>query len=327
MTIRRDFLLGGITAGLSCTSPSIWAQGINWPEAPIKIIVPFAAGNASDLLTRMVGERLQAKFGQPVVVENKVGANGMIGMEAVRTAKPDGYSIASATIGILSINQFLYKKMPHDPETDFAYATMIWENCNVFMVSPSHPAKTLQELIAWSRTQAKGASIGASAIGSSPYLASVLFKARTGIPATVVPFPGGAQSLMALMAGDTDFAIDNIASALTLLRAGKVRALAVTSNDRWPTLPDVPTTAESGIKDFVLTSWGALVMPKGTPAAIVNKVSAAVQEMALDADLQQKFMDRGAKLIASTPAQTQAFAASERVKWKEAVQVSGAKLD
>ena len=327
MTIRRDFLLGGITAGLSCTSPSVWAQGVNWPEAPIKIIVPFAAGNASDLLTRMVGERLQAKFGQPVVVENKVGANGMIGMEAVRTAKPDGYSIASATIGTLSINQFLYKKMPHDPETDFAYATMIWENCNVFMVSPSHPAKTLQELIAWSRTQPKGASIGSSAIGSSPYLASVLFKARTGIPATVVPFPGGAQSLMALMAGDTDFAIDNIASALTLIRAGKVRAMAVTSNYRWPTLPDVPTTAESGVNDFILTSWGALVMPKGTPAAIVNKVSAAVQEMALDADLQQKFMDRGAKLIASTPAQTQAFAASERVKWREAVQVSGAKLD
>jgi tripartite-type tricarboxylate transporter receptor subunit TctC len=217
--------------------------------------------------------------------------------------------------------------MPHDPETDFAYATMIWENCNVFMVSPLHPAKTLQELIAWSRTQPKGASIGASAIGSSPYLASVLFKARTGISATIVPFSGGAQSLMALMAGDTDFAIDNIASSLTLIRAGKVRALAVTSKDRWPTLPDVPTTVESGIKDFILTFWGALVMPKGTPAAIVNKISAAVHKMALDADLQQKFMDKGAKLIVSMLAQTQAFGACERVKWKKAVQVSGAKLD
>jgi tripartite-type tricarboxylate transporter receptor subunit TctC len=327
MTTRRDFLLGSMTAGLTCTSPSLWAQTANWPDATIKIVVPFAAGNASDLLTRMVGERLQAKFGQPVVVENKVGANGMIGMEAVRTAKPDGYSIASATIGTLSINQFLYKKMPHDPETDFAYATMIWENCNVFMVAPSHPAKSLQELIAWSRTQAKGASIGSSAIGSSPHLASVLFKARTGIPATVIPFPSGTQSLAALMAGDTDFAIDNIASALTLIRAGKVRALAVTSNDRWPTLPDVATTAESGVKDFVLTSWGALVMPKNTPAAIVNKVSAAVQEMAADSELQQRFMDRGAKLVATTPAQTQTFAATERVKWKEAVLVSGAKID
>lgn len=327
MTTRRDLVLGSIAGGLTSATPSIWAQDTNWPEAPIKIVVPFTAGGASDLLTRMVGERLQAKFGQTVVIENKVGANGMIGMEAVRTAKPDGYSIASATIGTLSINQFLYKKMPHDPETDFAYATMIWENCNVFMVSPAHPAKTLQDLITWSRNQPKGANIGSSAIGSSPYLASVLFKARTGIPATVIPFTGGAQSLVALMAGDTDFAIDNIASALTLIRSGKVRALAVTSNYRWPTLPDVPTTAESGVKDFVLTSWGALVMPKGTPTAIVNKVSAVVQEMAADPDMQQKFMDRGAKLVASTPAQTRTFAASERVKWKEAVQVSGAKID
>jgi tripartite-type tricarboxylate transporter receptor subunit TctC len=327
MTTRRDLVLGGIAVGLTSATPGIWAQNTNWPEAPIKIVVPFTAGNASDLLTRTVGERLQKKFGQPVVIENKVGANGMIGMEAVKAAKPDGYTIASATIGTLSINQFLYKKMPHDPETDFAYATMIWENCNVFMVSPSHPAQTMQELIDWSRNQPKGANIGSSAIGSSPYLASVLFKARTGIPATVIPFTGGAQSLMALIAGDTDFAIDNIASALTLIRSAKVRALAVTSNYRWPTLPDVPTTAESGVKDFVLTSWGALDMPKVTPTAIVNKVSAAVQEMANDPLIQQKFMDKGAKLVASTPAQTQAFAASERVKWKEAVQVSCAKID
>jgi tripartite-type tricarboxylate transporter receptor subunit TctC len=327
MTTRRDLVLGGIAVGLTSATPGMWAQNTNWPEAPIKIVVPFTAGNASDLLTRTVGERLQKKFGQPVVIENKVGANGMIGMEAVKAAKPDGYTIASATIGTLSINQFLYKKMPHDPETDFAYATMIWENCNVFMVSPSHPAQTMQELIDWSRNQPKGANIGSSAIGSSPYLASVLFKARTGIPATVIPFTGGAQSLMALIAGDTDFAIDNIASALTLIRSGKVRALAVTSNYRWPTLPDVPTTAESGVKDFVLTSWGALDMPKVTPTAIVNKVSAAVQEMANDPLIQQKFMDKGAKLVASTPAQTQAFAASERVKRKEAVQVSCAKID
>ena len=326
MTSRRDFVLGGVAAGLSGVAPGVWAEAGNWPDAPIRIVVPFAAGNAADLLTRLVGERLQARFGQPVVVENRVGANGMIGMEAVKVAKPDGYRIASATIGTLSINQFLYKTMPHDPETDFAYSTLIWENCNVFMVAASHPAKNLQELIVWARAQTKGANMGSSAIGSSPYLASVL-KARTGIAATVVPYPGGGQSMVALIAGDTDFAIDNIASAMSMIRAGKVRALAVTSNDRWPTLPDVPTTAESGVKDFVLTSWGALVMPKGTPPAIVNKVSAAVQEMAKDAELQQRFMDMGAKLVASTPAQTHAFAASERIKWKEAVMVSGAKLD
>ena len=324
MTTRRNFVAAGIATGVS---PSLFAQASNWPESAVKIIVPFTAGNASDVLTRMVAEKLQARFGQPFLVENKVGAGGMIGMEAVRHAKPDGYTVASATIGTLAINQFLYQKMPHDPATDFAYASMIWENCNVFVVAPQHPAKTMQELIAWARNQPQGANIGSAAIGTSPHLAAVLFRVRTGIPGVHIPFPGGAQSLTALIAGDTDFAIDNIASCLSLIRAGRVRALAVTSDYRWPTLPDVPTTAEAGVKDFVLTSWGALVLPKGTPAAIVNKLSAAVQDIAADPALQQRFMNAGAKVVASTPAQTHAFAASERVKWKEAVQVSGAKLD
>lgn len=327
MATRSDFILGGMATGLACTSAGVLAQSSNWPEAPVKIIVPFAAGNASDILTRLLAEKLQAQLGQTFIVENKVGAGGMIGMEAVRNSKPDGYTIASATIGTLSINQFLYKKMPHDPEADFSYASMFWENCNVFVVAPQHPAKSLQELTTWCRSQPKGASIGSSAIGSSPYLAAVLFRTRTGIPGTEIPFPGGAQSLTALIAGNTDFAIDNIASCLPMIRAGKVRVLAVTSDYRWPTLPDTPTTAEAGVKDFVLTSWGALVMPKGTPASVVNKLSSAVQAIAADAVMQQRFIDIGAKLVSSTPAQTHAFAASERAKWKEAVQVSGAKLD
>lgn len=327
MTTRREFVLGGMAAGAALAAPSAFAQATSWPEAPVKIIVPFTAGNAADVLTRMVAEQLQARFGQTFLVENRVGAGGMIGMEAVKNAKPDGYTIASATIGTLSINQYLYKKMPYDPEADFSYATLHWQNTNVFMVAPDHPAKSIQELIAWCRNKPGGANIGAAAVGTSPHLASSLFKARTGIPATIIPFPGGGQSLTALMAGNTDFAIDNIASAMSLIKAGKVRALAVTSEERWPTLPEVPTTAEAGVKDFILTSWGALVMPKGTPPAIVNKLSEAVQAIAKDPTMQQRFMDRGAKLVATTPAQTHAFAAAERVKWKEAVEISGAKLD
>ena len=328
MTTRRDFVLGGMASSLACSAPGARAQGsTSWPEAPVKIIVPFTAGNAADVLTRLVADRLQARLGQPFVVENKVGANGMIGMEAVKNAKPDGYTIASATIGTLSINQFLFKKMLHNPEADFACASLIWENCNVFVVAPQHPAKSLQELIAWSRTKPKGANIGTSAIGSSPYLASVLFRTRTGIPGAEIPFPSGSQSLTALIGGDNDFAIDNIASCLPLLRAGRVRALAVTSDYRWPALPDVPTTAEAGVADFVLTSWGALVLPKATPVAIVEKLSSAVQAAAADPATQQRFIEAGAKFVSSSPAKTTAFAASERAKWKEAVQVSGAKLD
>lgn len=327
MPTRREFVLGGAAAAGSLVAPGAWAQASTWPEGPVRIIVPFTAGNAADVLTRLVAEQLQARFKQTFIIENRVGAGGMIAMDAVKNAKPDGLTMVSATIGTLSINQFLYKKMQHDPETDFSYATMHWQNTNVFVVAPDHPAKTLQELIAWSRNKAAGANIGSAPIGSSPHLASYLFKARAGIPATVVPFPGGAQSLTALMAGNTDFAIDNVASSLALIKGGKVRALAVTADERWPSLPDVPTTAEAGLRDFVLTSWGALVMPKATPAAIVNRLSEAVQALAADPALQQRFLDRGARLVATTPAQTHAFAAAERLKWKEAVEISGAKLD
>ena len=162
-------LARGLTAGLAGTAPLALAQSASsWPEGPVKIIVPFAAGNAADVLTRLVAEKLAARLGQPFVVENKVGAGGLLGMEAVRTSKPDGHTIVSATIGTLAINQFLFKKMPHDPEADFACASLIWENCNVFVVQPQHPAKTLQELIAWSRAKPKGANIGTSALGARP---------------------------------------------------------------------------------------------------------------------------------------------------------------
>ena len=274
MTTRRDVLVAGLesglarglarslTAGLAGTAPLAMAQSASsWPEAPVKIIVPFAAGNAADVLTRLVAEKLAARLGQP------------------------------------------------------------------FVVQPQHPAKTLQELIAWSRAKPKGAKIGTSALGSSPYLASVLFRTRTGIPGQEISFPSGSQSLTALIGGDTDFAIDNIASCLPLLRAGRVRALAVTADYRWPVLPDVPTTTEAGVPDFVLTSWGALAVPKATPAAIVEKLAAAVRAAAADPATQQRFIDAGAKFVASSPARTTAFAASERLKWKEAVQVSGAQLD
>ena len=327
MSTRREFVLGGMAAATGLVAPSAFAQATNWPEAPVRIIVPFTAGNAADVLTRMVAEQLQARFKQNFIIENRVGAGGMIAMDAVKNAKPDGNTIVSATIGTLSINQFLYKKMQHDPENDFAYATMHWQNTNVIVVAPDHPAKTLQELIAWAKTKPGGANMGSAPVGTSPHLASYLFKVRANVPGTVVPFAGGAQSLTALMAGNTDMAIDNVSSSLALIKGGKVRALAVTADERWPTLPDVPTTAEAGLRNFVLTSWGALVMPKGTPPAVVNKLSEAVQAIAADPAMQQRFMDRGARIVATTPAQTHAFAAAERVKWKEAVEVSGAKLD
>ena len=316
-----------VAAGAATALQPVLAQSTRWPEAPVKIVLPFSAGGASDVLTRILAEKLQARLGQNFVVDNRTGAGGNIGMEAVRGAPPDGYTIASATVGTLSINQFLFSKMGYDPAKDFAYVSMIWENCNVFVVPAAHPAKTVQEFLAWARKKPKGVTYGSAGVGTTPHLSGELFRARTGLTALHIPFRGAAQSMPALVAGDTDFAIDNVASYAGLLKSGKVRALAVTSAERWPTLPDVPTMAEAGVRDFVVTSWGAFVMPKGTPAPIVAKLSSAIQAIAAEPATQQRFLESNARAISSTPQEAAAFAERERVKWKEVVHLSGAKAD
>ena len=185
----------------------------------------------------------------------------------------------------------------------------------------------MQEFLAWARKKPKGVTYGSAGVGTTPHLSGELFRARTGLTALHIPFRGAAQSMPALVAGDTDFAIDNVASYAGLLKSGKVRALAVTSADRWPTLPDVPTMAEAGVRDFVVTSWGAFVMPKATPAPIIAKLSSAIQAIAAEPATQQRFLESNARAISSTPQEAAAFAERERAKWKEVVHLSGAKAD
>jgi tripartite-type tricarboxylate transporter receptor subunit TctC len=328
MSLTRRAILQSV-AGASLTSglwPSVQAQG-NWPQSAVKIIVPFTAGGAADILTRKLAEKLQARLGQSWTVDNRTGAGGNIGMEAVKNASADGYTIGSATIGTLSINQFLFAKLPYDPVADYAYVSKIWENCNVFVVAPDHPARNVQEFIAWARKRPQGVNYGSAGVGTTPHLAGALFGHRTGLDVTHVPFRGAAQSMPALMSGQTDFAIDNIASYMPLILAGKVRVLAITGAERWPTLPDVPVMAEAGVPDFIITSWGAFVLPKATPTAIIDVVSRTIRQIAQEPATKEQWLQTGALLIPTTPADTEAFAARERVKWKEVIRISGARLD
>ena len=327
MITRRSLIQTAAASTATAAFPTAFAQTTHWPEAPVKIIVPFSAGGASDVLTRALAEKLQGRLGQNFVVDNRTGAGGNIGMQAVRAAPADGYTIASATIGTLSINQFLFANLGYDPVKDFEYVSMIWQNCNVFVVAPQHPAKTVQEFLAWARKQPKGVSYGSAGVGTTPHLAGELFRVRTNLQAVHIPYRGAAQSMPALMAGDTDFAIDNIASYAPLIKSGKVKALAVTAAERWPTMPEIPTMLEAGVPNFVITSWGAFVVPKGTPAAIVTKLSTAIQAIAAEPAMQQRFLDTGARAVATTPQETAAFAERERVKWKEVVQISGARVE
>ena len=321
--ITRRAAVGGL-AGALIGLTGARAQTTAWPDHTVRIIVPYPAGGSTDVLMRILAEQFKDKLGQTFVVENRPGAGGNIGIAAVTASAPDGYTLGAATVGHFSINQYLYQKMPYDPERDFIPATLTWELPNVFAVSSAHvPAKTLDEFVVWAKARGK-ISYGSPGVGTSPHLSAALFSTRTGIDAVHVPFRGAAQTIPAIMAGDVDYAIDNLASYIANIEAGNMRALAVTSAQRWPTLPNVPTMAEAGQKDFVVTSWAGFVVPAGTPRPIVDKIAATMRAVAADPAVQQRFLVAGARILASTPEEISAQAARERPMWREMVKVSGA---
>jgi tripartite-type tricarboxylate transporter receptor subunit TctC len=324
LTSRRTFLQSAVAGALFASEA--FAQA-GWPDHAVRIIVPYPAGGSTDVLTRILGERLKDILGQTFVIENRAGASGNLGIAALTGSPPDGYTIGSATIGHFAINQYLYSKMPFDPERDMIPATLTWELPNVFAVPADHvPAKTLAEFLAWAKQKGQ-VSFGSPGVGTTPHLSGVMFVKRSGIDAVHVPFRGAAQTIPAMLAGDVHFVIDNLASYVPSIQSGKMRALAVTSAQRWPSLPDVPTMGEAGMKDFVVTSWAAFVFPMGTPRPIVDRLSAAQRQIAAEPTTQERFLVAGARAVSSTPEEALAYAAKERAIWKGLVALSGAKAD
>jgi len=276
-------------------------------------------------MARLAAKHLAEKFGQPFVVENRPGAGGNTGIDAVAKSAPDGYTIGGATIGHFAINQFLYDNMPYDPEKDIIPVALTYDLPNVVVVSSQHvPAKTLAEFITWAKTKDQ-VSYGSPGVGTSPHLSGALFSTRNGLKAVHVPFRGAAQTIPAMLSGDVTFAIDNLASYISLIQNGQMRALAVTSAERWPTLPDVPTMAEAGMRDFVVTSWAAIVVPAGTPRPIIDKLSNTIAAIAKEPAMKDRFLQTGARILSSTPEAALAFAAKERAIWRDVVKISGAK--
>jgi tripartite-type tricarboxylate transporter receptor subunit TctC len=321
---RRTLMQGFAASAAFGLTPALAQNTAGWPDHAIRLVVPYPAGGSTDVLFRIIAERLKDKLGQAVVVENKPGASGNIGIDQVAKGAPDGYTIGGATVGHFSINQFLIAKMPYDAEKDLVAPSLVYELPNVAVVAAQHvPAKTLQEFVAWAKARPNGISIGSPGPGTTPHLSGVLFAARTGVNAVHVPFRGAAQTIPAMLSGDVTFAVDNLASYISQIESGAMRALAVTSAQRWPTLPDVPTMAEAGVKDFVVTSWGAYVMAAGTPSAIVDKLAVAHKEIAADQAMQKRFLAAGGRLLHSTPAEAKAFAAKETKMWQEVVRLSG----
>jgi tripartite-type tricarboxylate transporter receptor subunit TctC len=322
---RRSLLAAPL---LPLATPALAQSAGDWPNRPVRAIIPWPPGGSTDVLARIVCEQLTQKLGQPFVLENRPGASGNIGMEAIARAAPDGYTQGPATVANLSIAQFLYARLPFDPEKDFSVISMHWELPNV-LVAPAQytPPNTMQEFIAWAKSRPNGVSFGSPGVGTTAHLCGSQFCDRQKIDGQHVPFRGAAQIIPAMLSGDLTFAIDNLASYMPVIAEGRMKAYAVTSAGRWATLPNVPTMAEAGVPDFVVTSWCTWVGPAGMPRPIVDKVNAAMREIAADPVVQRKFEQTGARCVWSTPEDASAHAARQRPMFREMVRISGARME
>ncbi len=325
MPLDRRTLLGATLAAPLAT-PALGQA--SWPSRPVRVVVPWPPGGSTDVLARLLCEQMQAKLGQSFVLENRPGAGGNIGADALAKSAPDGYTMGPLTLGAWHINSFLYTRLPYDPQRDFQPISMHWELPNVLVVSAAHnPTNSLGEFIAWAKAQRNGVSFGSPGVGTTGHLSGSMFCGRLGIDGQHVPFRGAAQIIPAMLSGDLTFALDNLASYVPVIQENRVKAFAVSGAERWPTLPNIPTMAEAGVPDFVVTSWCAMAFPAGVPAPIVERAAATMREIGQDPATQERFLRAGAKAVWSTPAEVTARVARERPVWQEVVRISGARLE
>ena len=293
----------------------------DYPSKPIRIIVPLAAGGGTDLLARVIAGKLRDRFGQPVTVENRSGAAGNIGAEAVFKAPPDGYTLLFTQPAPLAVNKALYGKLAYEPEQFVPIALVSLQDI-MLAVNPNVPAGNLQELIAYARANPGKLNFGSSGAGSAPHLAAELFSAMAGVKMVHVPYKGAAESMTATLGGQVDLTFFAFSTALRNAQAGKLRAIAVGGTKRNPRLPDVPSISEL-LPGYSATSWTALVAPPGTPAPVAQKLAQAVSEIVKMPDVQGRMMDAGDESFDSTPARMAAFLREESQRWGSLIKSLG----
>jgi tripartite-type tricarboxylate transporter receptor subunit TctC len=296
------------------------AQGAAWaPTRPLRMVVPFPPGGATDVVARVLAERMQEKLGQPVTVENRTGAGGNVGVENVVRSAPDGLSMLMGTTGTLTINPHLYANMGFNPATDLAGISMAFATDHVLVVNPAVPAQTAQEFIALLKARPGQLSFGSGGNGSSTHLVPELFKLVAQVDMQHVPYRGSAPALNDLVAGNVQVMLDQLPSALPMIQGGRVRALAVTGPRRSRLLPDLPTMAELGLPQAEATSWGAVMVPAGTPAPAIARLNAVIREALAEPGVQQRLAAAGADAVVSTPAELAGIMRSETEKWGRVV--------
>ncbi|MEJ8857544.1 tripartite tricarboxylate transporter substrate binding protein [Variovorax robiniae] len=324
MNYSRRVVLVAFAAAL----PSLAALAADtYPQKPVKLVVPMAAGGNGDIIARLIGKDLAQLLGQPVLVDNRPGAGGNIGADAVAKSPADGYTLVLGAVGTHAINASLYKRMPYDIRRDFTPITMMATVPNVLVVPAALPVKNVQELIAYGKKHPNGLNFGSSGAGSSIHLSGEMFKSMTGLQMTHVAYKGSAPAMTDLLAGQVDLVFDNLPTALPHIQSGKLRALAVTSTVRSPALPDVPTMEQAGVKGFEAGSWFGILAPAKTPQDVVNALDRDIQASLARPETRKALIDRGFQPATKGPREFTAFIDQEIDKWAVVVKKSGATAD
>ena len=313
-----------LTLSLSLSHWGVLAQ--SYPAKPVKILVPFVAGGTSDIVARAVAQKLN-EAGYTTVVEKRPGANGSIAAEALAKSPNDGYTLMVGSIGTFAINMGLYKNPKYDVMRDFDAVTVAVRTPNVLIVPPQFPANNLKEFIDYARKNPGKVSYGSSGSGSSDHLSAEMFKLQTQTFGVHIPYRGGAAAQTDIMAGNIEASFQNFGTVVPYIKAGRMKALGVTSRQRMPQLPDVPTLIESGMKDFDVTSWQAVAAPKGTPPEIIRKLHADIAKGLNSPDMTQRFNGLGFEVVTNPPAEAQQFFKAEIERWTTVVKASGATVD
>jgi len=299
-----------------------------WPSRPIRIVVPYPAGGSTDILTRLLGQRLSESLGQPVLIENRGGGNGGVGASYFAKSAQDDHFFLVTSLPMMAVNIYLYTKLGYDPDADFIPIGLMGHTPNVMVVSPALPVTSMQGLAAYGKANPGRLSYSSSGSGSAGHLLNELFKSTVGIDQLLhVPYKGNAPAMQALVAGDVQFTTDNLPQLLPQIRAGKLRPLAVTSPKRWFQLPEVPTVTEAGFPAMTTTAWFGLVAQAKTPPEVIAKMNATLVSILRNPDFTAKLAEFSFEPLPGTPEDMRAAALREREKWKKVIEISGARVD
>jgi tripartite-type tricarboxylate transporter receptor subunit TctC len=308
---------------LACSGGAL-AQG--WPNRPIRMVVPYTPGGYTDLMARLVGQKISEALGQPIVFENKPGANAIIGTDVVAKAAPDGYTFGTV-IAAHAVNATLNPKLPYDTLKDFTYVSLMSVAPLIMIAHPSLPAKNVKELIALAKAKPGELNFASSGVGAAAHLTMEMVKSRTGIDMQHIPYKGTAGALQDTVGGRINVMFDVVGPLMSQVRSGNAKAIVVTAKERIPAAPDVPTMAEQGVPDFVAGTWAGIVAPAGTPKEIVDRIAAEAKKALADPALKDKLVEQGIVAVGGTPEEFRAFIAEEIARWRKVITDAGIKIE